>query len=168
MTPRGGAGLDPGVPEACLSLSVHSLGRPSGTWASDRGQALPQAREVRVDKAVGLALVPLAFNQKRHQPPEQQRRGEELLHSGRVVGRVFRGGDLWAEARVLVKRQPCGGLGNEAPGRESSVCKGPEAGMSSSCARDGKKGLWLELSELVGEGTQVRAEDDRAQSCTVQ
>lgn len=45
-----------------------------------------------------------------------------------------------------MKRQPSGGLGQKASGREDSTCKDPEAGMSLACAKDKKKAMWLELS----------------------
>lgn len=37
-----------------------------------------------------------------------------------------------AQWRVLVKRQPVRGWGRE-PGRNSGICKGPEAGMNLAC-----------------------------------
>lgn len=39
------------------------------------------------------------------------------------------------------------GLGKKALGRESNMCKGPEAGMSLACARNKRNAMWLDLSE---------------------
>lgn len=39
------------------------------------------------------------------------------------------------------------GLGKKVLVRESSMCKGPEAGMSLVCARNKRNSMWLDLSK---------------------